>query len=287
MKDLLKIGFGNSKLSKTTATFSIPAGWTCPFANECLSKADKLTGKIQDGPNCKYRCYAASQECTYPTVRNARWYNFNLLNKCKSTVQMVNLIIDSLPRNGDYDKIRIHTSGDFFNEKYFLAWLNTSILKPEKIFYGYTKAIPFVIKYKNDMPPNFRLTCSFGGTHDHLISKHNLKSVKVVFSMDEAKSSGLEIDHDDSHAYSNNNESYVVYLHGVQPAKSFASKSMSSFIKEGWTGYGPGKHNKSIKIKNTNLLTIPSLSVKINTVEKKSLNFKIFNNKGFKKTYAS
>ena len=30
-------------------TFSLPSGYSCPGASECLSKADKDTGKITDG----------------------------------------------------------------------------------------------------------------------------------------------------------------------------------------------------------------------------------------------
>ena len=30
-------------------TISLPSGYTCPFAVDCLSKADRITGKITDG----------------------------------------------------------------------------------------------------------------------------------------------------------------------------------------------------------------------------------------------
>jgi hypothetical protein len=86
MKDLLKFGEPNAKLKKMLKelklklkTFTLPAGHTCPAANECLSRADKITGKIKDGPNTLFRCFAASAEATYPSLRKMVWHNLGLL----------------------------------------------------------------------------------------------------------------------------------------------------------------------------------------------------------------
>ena len=42
------------------------SGHSCPFANECLSKAVTVDysgkRKVVDGPNTKFRCFSASQE---------------------------------------------------------------------------------------------------------------------------------------------------------------------------------------------------------------------------------
>ena len=81
----LSFGLGNAKLSKAIATFSLPAGHSCPFADECLSKAARITGLLADGDNCRFRCFAAANECTYPSVRAARWKNLDLL-KAAGTV---------------------------------------------------------------------------------------------------------------------------------------------------------------------------------------------------------
>ena len=58
---LLKFGFEYAKL-KGIWHFSLPSGWTCPAATVCMTKADKVTGKISDGKKQKYRCYAAMDE---------------------------------------------------------------------------------------------------------------------------------------------------------------------------------------------------------------------------------
>ena len=50
-------------------SFSLPSGHTCPFALDCLSKADRITGKITDGLNTLFRCFQASIEAISPTAR--------------------------------------------------------------------------------------------------------------------------------------------------------------------------------------------------------------------------
>lgn len=238
----LKFGFGNSKLSKLIVTFSLPAGYSCPFALKCLSKANPTTGKIQDGPETEFRCFAASQEIVYPTVRRQRWHNFNLLRQTKTLEEMCELIQSSLP--SDARIIRVHVSGDFWSERYFLAWLNVAWNNPHIVFYGYTKAIPYLVKYKDQLPNNFRFTGSIGGTHDFLIHQQGIKYAQVVFSVNEAKRKGLEIDHDDSHAI-NSNKSFALLLHGTQPAKSKAAKAWEKLQKDGIGGYSKNKSRKA------------------------------------------
>lgn len=82
-KDLY-FGEGNAKLSTAIGIFDLPAGWTCPQANLCLSKANPLNGTITDGPNTQFRCYAASCECVFNSTRKHRWNNFKRLTACKS-----------------------------------------------------------------------------------------------------------------------------------------------------------------------------------------------------------
>ena len=44
-----------------------------------MSRANRETGKIQDGPDTLFRCFAASAEATYPSLRKMVWHNFELL----------------------------------------------------------------------------------------------------------------------------------------------------------------------------------------------------------------
>lgn len=228
--NLLKFGRGNAKLGKDTYTFSIPSGYTCPFAKDCLSKSDRKTGKIKDGPHTQFRCFSASQETLYPNVRESRWNNFELLKKARTAIGMFNLLYDSLPTKAK--KVRIHVSGDFFSQAYFDAWCAVAVSKPNILFYAYTKALPYWLARKKDIPANLVLTASYGGTNDNLIIEHDLRYSKVVFSEDEAKMRQLPIDHDDSHA-SNPGGSFALLVHGIQPAGSEASKAVSALKKKG------------------------------------------------------
>src|SRR4029077_4450403 len=88
----------------------------------------------------EFRCFAASAEAAFPSVRESRWNNFDLL-KGKSRQQMVALIRESLPPQAEI--VRIHVSGDFFSESYFLAWCDVASIRANTKFYAYTKSIIF------------------------------------------------------------------------------------------------------------------------------------------------
>lgn len=230
----LTFGQGNSKLDRFTDTFSLPAGFTCPGALQCKSVCNPKTGKIQDSPGCEFRCAMAFSEALYASVRNARWYNFNSLKSCKTTKQISNLIGNSLPSKPI--KVRPGTSGDFYNQSYFDAWMNVAKEFPNTIFYAYTKSIPFWLNRLGTIPKNFRLVASIGGKWDRLVFLHNLKRAVVVYSPEEAEKLKLEIDHDDSHAY-DGTKNFALLLHSMQPAGTEAGKAYTELKKRGIAGY--------------------------------------------------
>jgi len=229
---------GNAKL-KDMFTFSLISGYSCPFADECLSKANIQTGKISDGPNTKFRCFSASQEALYPNLRKHRNNNFEALRKLKSKEAMAKALIEALPpvkKNGAGTIIRLHVAGDFFNQNYFDAWLEVARQNPKRLFYAYTKSLQYWVNRIGEIPNNFKLTASKGGKLDHLIDIFNLKYVEVVFSTQEAIDKDLEIDHDDSHAY-NYDLPFTLLIHGTQPKGSKAAEAKKLLAKKGWTGY--------------------------------------------------
>ncbi len=223
----LFFGRGNAKLSGVIATFSLPAGWVCPGAAQCLSRANRLTGHVKDGPNIRFRCYAASQEALYPSVRQSRWHNYMLLSGL-SSADMVALILKSLHKMERI--VRFHVSGDFFSQDYFDAWLEVARRRPDTVFYGYTKSLPFWVKRLNQIPPNVKLTASAGGKFDDLIERHGLNRAQVVFSAEEAKSEGLKIDKDDSLCLESKGD-FALLLHGTQPVNTVASKAWRKIFK--------------------------------------------------------
>lgn len=227
----LIFGKGNAKLSKEIYTFSLPAGFTCPAAHLCASYADRKSGKITDGKNMSFRCFAASQESTFPNVRMARWHNFDLLAKVKNDFfAMASLILSSLDASAKI--VRIHVSGDFFNASYFRAWAYVAMHRPETKFYAYTKSVNIVADNLYMIPENLVLTLSEGGKYDELIPHLDIKSAKVVFSEEQASALSLEIDHDDSHAY-DGKESFALLIHGVQPTGTDASAAIKAMKAKG------------------------------------------------------
>jgi hypothetical protein len=234
MKTLLTFGKGNAKLDKQIATFSLPAGHSCPGASQCLALANRQTGKITDGKNQTFRCFAASQEASFPSVRKSRWHNFDSLKKL-SREAMADLILESLP---DAPIVRVHVSGDFFSESYFLAWTDVAKATPGTRFYAYTKSILFWQRNVAQVPANLILTASEGGKFDSAIN--GFKRATVVYSEEQAAALGLEIDHDDSHAY-DGQESFALLLHGTQAKGTVAAKALSALKLQGIGGYSAKK----------------------------------------------
>jgi hypothetical protein len=210
-------------------TFSLPAGVSCPFAIECKTIADKAWGFITDGLKQLYRCYAASDEARAPQVRAARHWNFDTL-KYETEDEMFRRLQASLPKKAKI--IRIHVSGDFFNQKYFNAWARIARENPHILFYAYTKSLKYWIDYVLPTPNNLKLTASWDNSNSHIITMKNLKYAKVVFSEEEAAELGLEIDHDDSHAYKGD-KSFALLLHGTQPKGTMAAKAKNTLVTAG------------------------------------------------------
>ncbi len=224
--EVLKFGTSNVKLAGTsTATFSLPAGYTCPGAKDCFSYFDRGEKRITDGRHTQFRCYAASMEAAFPSVRAAVDYNQRLLKEAKTVEKMADLIERSLPAKA-WENIRVHAHGDFYSGDYFLAWMEAARRDPKRNFYAYTKSLPHWVRYKDMIPKNFVLNASMGGKFDHLIKEHKLKHSIVVFHPEDATRLKLEIDHDDSLARDRKVKRFALLIHGTQPANTDASAAI-------------------------------------------------------------
>jgi hypothetical protein len=232
-ENLLHFGTDNAKLKGTrTATFSLPAGYTCPGACDCLAWFDPKTRKLHDGPNSKFRCFAASNEAAYTNVSKSVHRNLALLKEAKTVENMAELLSWSLP-SLYYHNIRVHADGDFFSADYFAAWMETARRNRNRLFYAYTKNIPAWLKLRKLIPDNFVLTASLGGKWDAMALDNNLRYAKVVFHPEEAEQLGLSIDHNDSLARDAEHGSFALLLHGTGPAGSEHSKALKRMRKEG------------------------------------------------------
>ena len=232
METLLTFGEPNAKLKKMLKelslklkTFTLPAGHSCPAAKDCLSKADRETGKIKDGPDTEFRCFAASAEATYPSLRKMVWRNFELIKATlKNSVDAcADLICKSLPKK--FDILRVHVGGDYFSKQYLQAWIEVAKRNPDKLFYSYSKSLHFFKEFA--LPENLVLTASRGGKHDNLIDLHGWKEALVVYSEQEAIDKGLEIDHDDTHA-AFGKDNFALLIHGTQPKGSEAATALKA-----------------------------------------------------------
>ena len=225
MNKNLTFSVGNTKIlalaqalglkSNQVTSFDLPAGHTCPAADICKSFADRESGKITDGDNCQFRCYAASMEARYTEVRKAHWRNFDALRKLTQE-EMVELILSSIPKTSKI--VRIHASGDFFSKRYFQAWIKVATIRADVQFFGYTKVLPYINIPK---PENFRLIYSFGGKMDKKLKLQPV--VYVVKNIAEAISRGLHLACIDNPADDFNlimeGRTFALHLHGTQPAK--------------------------------------------------------------------
>lgn len=199
------------KLEKRTGkrVFSLDllSGYTCPFAKNCLAFARGKDGRIEDGPNTEFRCYAASAEQMYPKTFELRQRNTLVLQQSSPT-EMVQILDGCIPYEADI--IRIHSAGEFFSLNYMRAWFEVMRRNEDLWFYFYTKAV----KWLNllDIPDNCSITVSQGGTCDNI--KHNFKTATVVYDTN----TDLPIDSDDYLACYGVSD-FGLLIHGTQPAK--------------------------------------------------------------------
>jgi hypothetical protein len=261
---VFKISPPNAKIEHYN--FSLRSGYTCPFAKKCLAKVKRnpKTRKSQliRGPESEYQCFSASQELTYPDVYLSREYNEKLTMARLSNggpsafaKTMITALSENLPRSATH--FRIHVGGDFFNKSYLSGWILVAKAFPDVVFYAYTKSYPYFRDLQ--LPSNFLITHSLGGSHDDEIKEKGLKFAQVVMSPEEAANYvwkdkagvehvGLEIDHDDTHAYKDD-KPFALLIHGMQAAGSPASKAVSALKKRGIKpGYGDKKQKKKLRL---------------------------------------
>lgn len=231
---LLYISKKNEKLDHPY--FSLPAGYTCQFADICKTFVPRNRKKIDNKllkQTGDLRCYAASMEALRPEVQANRWRNMDLLDKFDGAGK-VDLIMRSLDEfeknNGKFDVFRIHESGDFYEQEYFDSWVEVARQRSDILFYAYTKALPFWVKRMYDLPSNIKLIASVGGTEDELISKHDLRYAVVVNSPEEAKQLHLPIDIDDTLAH-NHDGNFALLIHGTQKKGSEEMKAAKKNAK--------------------------------------------------------
>lgn len=145
--------YGNKKLPESTATFSLPRMLTCPGATEL----------------CKVLCYAQKAERIYPAVKR-RCEDLHTLAKSDLFPWVLKTAVSRLPER--VSVIRVHVSGDFFDQKYLDTWIKVAKEFPEKTLYAYTKSHELDF---SDRPSNFSIRLSLDPTSPkEIFEKRNL-----------------------------------------------------------------------------------------------------------------
>ena len=117
MSELLQRG--NHKLPRSTGIFNLPRAITCPGRTAYCQKV----------------CYAGKAERMYKAVLP---YRTRMLTLTKDP-SFVGLMTAEILRS-KRSVIRIHESGDFYDQAYLDKWIGIAAALPKVTFYAYTKS---------------------------------------------------------------------------------------------------------------------------------------------------
>lgn len=135
------LSLGNAKLPKTIAIFNLPRLVTCPGATAW----------------CKQYCYTEKSERAYPNVKPFRYRNWDLAK----SPEFVDTIVAEIKKL-KVKTVRVHESGDFYNQEYLDKWIAIANQMPEVTFFAYTKSYHLLDFSK--LPDNFIVRASMDST---------------------------------------------------------------------------------------------------------------------------
>lgn len=110
---------GNQKLGILIHTFSLPAKLTCPGATE----------------RCRGVCYATKGHFTFDSVQQLYRSNLERSRQDNFPEVMVREI-----RRRHVRVLRVHVSGDFYDQEYIRKWIRIAKRLPQVKFYAYTRS---------------------------------------------------------------------------------------------------------------------------------------------------
>ena len=193
----------NSKIKKSakrTFNFGIPAYLsstglkTCPNAGACAKG-----------------CYALAGAYRFSNVAQA----FERRLKATLSDEFIEQMLADIDKQRA-ERIRIHDSGDFYDEAYLDRWLSIIRARPNVEFYAYTKMVSLFNRRKADLPANFTVIYSFGGTEDKLINVETDRHSLVFTSLRQLKACGYaDASNQDDVALGKNPRIGLVY-HGTK-----------------------------------------------------------------------
>jgi len=165
VKKLLK---QNSKMKKDNIwSFGITPMKTCPMAGECKKFCYATKGN-----------YTRFAKTITPSLARA-------FEATKGSMFSINMEEEIIKKRKLPKLIRVHTEGDFYDQRYLNAWVSIASRLPEIQFYAYTKSLHLDFRY---VPANFKIIQSEGGKMDAQIdySKPHARIFKDAESLHEA-----------------------------------------------------------------------------------------------------
>lgn len=134
--------------------------------------------------NCKIKCYAVrgmyntfAKNCVTHWDDNLRKTQLNIFP---------HLMISEIGRKRKLTHVRVHTEGDFYNQRYLNEWAQIARWLPNVKFYAYTKALHLDFTV---LPDNFKVIQSIGGEYDDKID-YGKPHARVFDSEDELNAAG-------------------------------------------------------------------------------------------------
>lgn len=154
---------GNSKLGDLIPNYNLPRT-TCEKYKTVL---------------CDKYCYAKRAHWNCKSVVNSMGRNL-IESKKKNFVQLINAQIILLKIQKSIKYIRLHSSGDFYNQEYFNKWNEIARCNPDIKFLAYTRNYDIDFSNKVD---NFNI---FYSTDKTTIKMNNtLKQIAIVYNKNE------------------------------------------------------------------------------------------------------
>jgi hypothetical protein len=154
---------GNEKLNKDNGgTYNI-IGFGIPADYDFLLNGEKQN-TCPGALACRGVCYAKQGRYAMSNVVNARKHNLDL----SQNPYFVDWVVSDLQRMRKVNTVRIHDSGDFYNQEYYDKWCAIATMLPDITFYAYTKTVNMDLW--THKPDNLKITQSLGGKYDDMVN---------------------------------------------------------------------------------------------------------------------
>jgi hypothetical protein len=200
----LTVGSTSGKMIKSgLASFDLPAAHTCPGKGACLNWCYAWNGRFTNMPKA-----IANQT-----------NNWASSEKDDFAPRMIEKLKDQ--KHGA--AVRLHASGDFYNQDYVNKWAQIAKAHPDKQFYAYTKSHHLDMSGLHSLP-NFKVIQSEGGKFDSAID-HSKPHSRVFNSLEEMQAAGYTNATDDDMVAANPKVTKIGLLNHGQAKKQFKGTS--------------------------------------------------------------